>query len=51
MLDTNNVLVKTQVFELLSGLCLYSDRGYSLSLEALESYKVGATIVPHSFMK
>ena len=40
MLDTNNSLVKIQIFELLSGLCLYSEEGYQLALEALTDYKV-----------
>lgn len=40
VLDTNNSLVKMQIFELLSGLCLYSEEGYSLALEALSHYKV-----------
>ena len=40
VLDTNNGLVKTQVFELLSGLCLYSEAGYQLALDALDDYKV-----------
>ncbi|XP_064637575.1 inverted formin-2-like isoform X2 [Lineus longissimus] len=39
-LDTDNVLVKKQVFELLSALCVYSSEGYKLALESLESYKV-----------
>ena len=41
MLDTNNGLVKSQVFELLSALCVYADEGYKLALDALEDYKVG----------
>lgn len=40
VLDTNNGLVKMQIFELLSGLCLYSDQGYHLALDALADYKV-----------
>ena len=40
VLDTNNSLVKMQVFELLSGLCLYSEEGYKKALDALEHYKV-----------
>ncbi len=40
VLDTNNGLVKTQIFELLSALCLYSDEGYKLALDALDDYKV-----------
>ena len=40
VLDTNNGRVKMQVFELLSALCLYSEEGYQLSLEALDDYKV-----------
>ena len=39
-MDTNNSLVKMQIFELLSGLCLYSEEGYQLALEALSHYKV-----------
>ncbi|PIK59478.1 putative inverted formin-2, partial [Apostichopus japonicus] len=39
VLDTNNVLVKKQVFELLSGLCVYSHKGYMLAIDALEDYK------------
>ncbi|XP_069130922.1 inverted formin-2-like isoform X2 [Argopecten irradians] len=38
-LDTNNVMVKKQVFELLSALCVYSSEGYVLAMDALESYK------------
>lgn len=32
--------MKTQVFELLSALCLYSEDGYQLALDALDDYKV-----------
>ena len=39
-LDTNNVMVKKQVFELLSALCVYSVEGYQLTLNALDSFKV-----------
>ena len=39
-LDTNNVMVKKQVFELLSALCVYSPEGYQLTLSALDSFKV-----------
>ncbi|KAL0275923.1 UNVERIFIED_CONTAM: hypothetical protein PYX00_003637 [Menopon gallinae] len=39
-LDTNNTVVKKQVFELLSALCVYSPDGYLRALEALENYKV-----------
>ena len=38
-LDTTNVQVKKQVFELLSALCVYSAEGYNRALEALEHYK------------
>ena len=38
-LDTTNVQIKKQVFELLSALCVYSADGYSRALEALEHYK------------
>ncbi|XP_052125552.1 inverted formin-2-like [Frankliniella occidentalis] len=40
-LDTPNALVKKQVFELLSALCVYNADGYARSLDALEHYKVG----------
>lgn len=39
-LDTNNVTVKKQVFELLSALCAYSADGYARALETLDHYKV-----------
>ncbi|XP_055634906.1 inverted formin-2 isoform X2 [Toxorhynchites rutilus septentrionalis] len=38
-LDTNNVTVKKQVFELLSALCAYSSNGYKRTIETLEHYK------------
>lgn len=40
VLDTNNALVKIQVFELLSALCVYSIHGHQLALDALKHYKV-----------
>ena len=44
-LKSNNVLMKMQVYELLSCLCMYSDEGYAgmgyhLSITALQHYKV-----------
>ncbi|XP_028397616.1 inverted formin-2-like [Dendronephthya gigantea] len=39
VLDNQNTMVKKQVFELLSALCLYCPRGYSLALDALENYR------------
>jgi hypothetical protein len=39
VLDTNNALVKIQVFELLSALCVYSAHGHQLALDALKHYK------------
>lgn len=39
-IDTNNVTVKKQVFELLSALCAYSSDGYARTLETLDHYKV-----------
>ncbi|XP_070498012.1 formin-F isoform X1 [Chironomus tepperi] len=38
-LDTNNEIVKKQVFELLSALCAYSRSGYNRAIETLENYK------------
>ncbi len=39
-LNTNNQMVKKQVFELLSALCVYNQDGYELAIDALEDYKV-----------
>ncbi|KAG8318052.1 FH2 domain-containing protein 1 [Homalodisca vitripennis] len=39
-LDTSNVTVKKQVFELLSALCVYNSDGYERALDALEHYKL-----------
>ncbi|XP_078516401.1 inverted formin-2-like isoform X2 [Lissotriton helveticus] len=39
-LDTSNVMVKKQVFELLAALCMYSSHGHTLALDALDHYKV-----------
>ena len=39
-LDTTNVMVKKQVIELLSALCVYSPEGHRLALDALETFKV-----------
>lgn len=39
-LDTNNEVVKKQVFELLSALCAYSRSGYCRAIETLETFKV-----------
>ena len=44
VLDTNNALVKIQVFELLSALCVYSPHGHQLALEALKHYKVWCSL-------
>ncbi|XP_066999083.2 uncharacterized protein form3 [Anabrus simplex] len=38
-LDTPNVTVKKQVFELLSALCVYNAEGYARALDALEHYR------------
>lgn len=39
-LDTDNVMLKKQVFELLSALCVYSEMGYKMAVDALSHYKV-----------
>ncbi|KAK7067270.1 Inverted formin-2 [Halocaridina rubra] len=39
-LDSKNMLVKKQVFELMSALCVYSEKGHSLALDSLNNYKV-----------
>uniref|UniRef100_A0A8C3PAQ1 Inverted formin 2 n=1 Tax=Chrysemys picta bellii TaxID=8478 RepID=A0A8C3PAQ1_CHRPI len=38
-LDTSNVMVKKQVFDLLAALCIYSLDGHALALDALDHYK------------
>ncbi|XP_068609724.1 inverted formin-2-like [Brachionichthys hirsutus] len=38
-LDTSNVMVKMQVFELLAALALFDPRGHRLVLDALDHYK------------
>ncbi|TDH00795.1 hypothetical protein EPR50_G00192700 [Perca flavescens] len=38
-LDTSNVMVKMQVFELLAALALFDPRGHRLALDALQHYK------------
>lgn len=39
-LDTSNVMVKMQVFELLAALTLFDPQGHHLGLDALDHYKV-----------
>lgn len=39
-LDTTNVTVKKQVFELMSALCAYNVDGYTRALETLDHYQV-----------
>ncbi|KAM9338801.1 inverted formin-2-like [Symphorus nematophorus] len=38
-LDTSNIMVKTQVFELLAALALFDSQGHRLGLDALDHYK------------
>ncbi|EEZ97607.1 inverted formin-2 [Tribolium castaneum] len=38
-LDTSNVTVKKQVFELLSALCVHNEEGHARALDTLEHYK------------
>jgi len=38
-LDTSNMMVKKQVFELLAVLSMFSPDGYRLALDALDHYK------------
>lgn len=47
-LDTNNVVVKKQVFELLSALCAYNADGYARAIETLEYYKVSDLLNIHT---
>lgn len=43
-LDTSNIMVKKQVFELLAALCMYCPSGHALALDALDHYKVSAEV-------
>lgn len=43
-LDTSNVMVKKQVFDLLAALCIYSVDGHALALDALDHYKASALL-------
>lgn len=44
-------MVKKQVFELLSSMCLYCSRGYDLALDALENYRVSYLIIKFTSYK
>ena len=46
-LDTSNIMVKKQVFELLAALSMFSSDGYRLALDALDHYKVSAVSMGH----
>lgn len=43
-LDTNNVLVKKQVVELMAALSRYSLEGYNTALQALEHFRVSRSL-------
>lgn len=38
-LDTSNIMVKKQVFELLAALSMFAAEGYRLALDSLDHYK------------
>lgn len=38
-LDTSNIAVKKQVFELLSALCVYNEQGHARAIETLDHYR------------
>lgn len=42
-LDTSNIMVKMQVFELLAALVLFDPQGHHLGLDALDHYKVNCS--------
>ncbi|MFT7801871.1 inverted formin-2 isoform X1 [Arapaima gigas] len=44
-LDTSNIMVKKQVFELLAALSMFSANGYNLALDALDHYKASLSSV------
>ena len=39
-LTSDSAMMKIEVFELLSAVCMYSDKGHQLMTEALTHYKV-----------
>ena len=39
-LNASNTLMKQQLFELLSAVCLYNNRGYQLALSSFDYSKV-----------
>lgn len=41
--DTSNMMVKMQVFDLLSAVTVYSEDGFFLALDALNNYKVSVS--------
>lgn len=45
-LDSSNVMVKKQVFELLAAMCIYSADGKLRAIDAMEHYKVGQLVCP-----
>lgn len=51
-LDTSNVMVKKQIFEILSALSVYSEDGSKQTLDALEWYKVdmSSTLYIHLYI-
>ena len=46
-LDTSNIMVKKQVFELLAALSMFSPDGYRLALDALDHYKASTVSIAH----
>lgn len=45
------MLVKKQVFELLSALSVYSEKGHALALDALNNYKVSVLLYQTSTIR
>uniref|UniRef100_A0A3B5B1I0 Inverted formin-2-like n=1 Tax=Stegastes partitus TaxID=144197 RepID=A0A3B5B1I0_9TELE len=48
-LDTSNIMVKKQVFELLAALSMFSTEGHRLALDALDHYKQGVKTRQYRF--
>uniref|UniRef100_A0A3B5LUE0 GBD/FH3 domain-containing protein n=1 Tax=Xiphophorus couchianus TaxID=32473 RepID=A0A3B5LUE0_9TELE len=48
-LDTSNIMVKKQVFELLAALSIFSAEGHRLALDALDHYKQGLKTQQYRF--
>jgi len=50
-LDTSNTMVKKQVFDLLCALCMSSEQGFNVCVEAINNQKVISFLVAEPFIE